>query len=187
MHASCLFWHLHSNGRLENKWSHWSRLQTVPLCTEEFLYPQAAQWEEKWEARASFALDFFCRFLSFLWKRRLKSKPNHIRLILTLSCRFKIRSSCILIREGDLYFLFPGQVFTATFYRPKYSILIPITFPDHILVLIFREKDVLQFNYLLNYVCQKLKKLPFGDEEFLPFKNPSLEKKSSSSFPLLAI
>lgn len=36
---------------------------------------------------------------------------------------------------------------------------------------------MLQFNYLLNYVCQKLKKLPFGDGESLLFESPSLEKK----------
>lgn len=40
---------------------------------------------------------------------------------------------------------------------------------------------MLQFNYLLNYVCQKLKKLPFGDGESLLFKSPSLEKKNPSS------
>lgn len=38
---------------------------------------------------------------------------------------------------------------------------------------------MLQFNYLLNYVCQKLKKLPFGDGESLLFESPSLEKKKS--------
>lgn len=123
---------------------------------------------------------FLLQILKLSLERSLKSKPNHMRLHLPFSCRFKTVAVCARSLEKGIFpSPFPGHVFTALFfYRPKGSILIPINFSrSHLRVLTLREKDVLPFNYLLNYVCQKLKQLPFGDGESLLFKNPSLGGK----------
>lgn len=104
MHTSWLFfWHLCSNRRHENKWNHWHGPLTVPICTGAPLIHMLLKGR-RIRSTCFLCLDSFGRWSSFLWKRSLKSKPNHSSLaIYPLLADFRYSgSSYTAIREGEL-------------------------------------------------------------------------------------